>query len=72
METFEVVLNEFCIMMWLQAYEGQGVECGFLIRMTPIQGQEVGVGRLGSRGRGRGGDRRFLERKLEKGIAFEM
>jgi hypothetical protein len=32
-------------------------------------GQEVGVGGLGSRGRGR--DRGFSERKLGKGIAFE-
>jgi hypothetical protein len=35
------------------------------------QGQEVGVGRLGSRARREGiGD--FLERKLGKGITFEM
>jgi hypothetical protein len=33
-------------------------------------GQEAGVGRLGSRGRG--GDRRFSEGKLGKGITFEM
>jgi hypothetical protein len=36
-------------------------------------GQEVGVGVLGSRGRGeRGEDRGFLEGQLEKGITFEM
>jgi hypothetical protein len=35
------------------------------------QGQEVGVGGLVSRGR-RGGDRRFSEEKLGKGITFEM
>jgi hypothetical protein len=37
------------------------------------QGQEAGMGGLGSRGMGQwGGDRRFLERKLGKGITFEM
>jgi hypothetical protein len=35
------------------------------------QGQEAGVGRLGSRGE-RGGDRGFSEWKLGKGITFEM
>jgi hypothetical protein len=35
------------------------------------QGQEAGVGGLGSRG-GVGGDRGFSERKLGKGITFEM
>ena len=35
------------------------------------QGQELGVGGLGNRGR-RGGDRGFLEGKLGKGITFEM
>jgi hypothetical protein len=35
------------------------------------QGQEAGVGGLGSRGRG-GGDKGYLERKLVKGIIFEM
>jgi hypothetical protein len=35
------------------------------------QGWERGVGRLESRGR-RGGYRGFSERKLGKGIAFEM
>jgi hypothetical protein len=35
------------------------------------QDQEAGVGGLGSRGR-REGDRGFLERKLGKGITFEM
>jgi hypothetical protein len=35
------------------------------------QGQEAGVGGLGSRWRG-GGDRGFSERKLGKGITFEM
>ena len=35
-----------------------------------FQGQEEGVDRLGSRGGG--GDRGFLERKLGKGITFEM
>jgi hypothetical protein len=35
------------------------------------QGQEVGVGGLGSRWRW-GGDRGFLEGKLGKGITFEM
>jgi hypothetical protein len=39
--------------------------------MGECQGQEVGVGGLGSRGR-QEGDRRFSERKLGKGIAFEM
>jgi hypothetical protein len=34
------------------------------------QGQESGVGGLGSRGR-RGGDRGFSEGKLGKGITFE-
>jgi hypothetical protein len=34
------------------------------------QGQEVGVGGLGSRAGGE--DRGLLERKLGKGIAFEM
>jgi hypothetical protein len=34
------------------------------------QGQEVGVGGLGSRGRR--GDRGFSEGKLGKGITFEM
>jgi hypothetical protein len=34
------------------------------------QGQEVGVNGLGSRGRG--GYRGLLERKLGKGIAFQM
>ena len=33
------------------------------------QGQEAGVGGLGSRGLG---DRGFLERKVGKGIIFEM
>ena len=33
------------------------------------QGQEAGVGELGSSG---GGDRGFSERKLGKGITFEM
>ena len=36
---------------------------------APVQGQEVGVGGLGSRGLG---DRGFLERKVGKGIIFEM
>jgi hypothetical protein len=35
------------------------------------QGQEVGVGGLESRSSG-GGYRGFLERKLRKGITFEM
>ena len=35
------------------------------------QGQKVGVGGLGSRER-EGGDRGFSEKKLGKGIAFEM
>jgi hypothetical protein len=35
------------------------------------QGQEAGVGRLGSRAGG-GGYRGFSERKLGKGIAFEI
>jgi hypothetical protein len=35
------------------------------------QGQEAGVGGLGNRMRW-GGDRGFSERKLGKGIAFEM
>ena len=34
------------------------------------QGQELGVGGLGSSGRG--GHRGFLESKLGKGITFEM
>jgi hypothetical protein len=32
MGTFDVEPNAFCIMFWLQAYEGQGVECGGLNR----------------------------------------
>ena len=36
------------------------------------QGQEAGVGGLGSRVGCRGGDRRFSEGKLGKGITFEM
>ena len=35
------------------------------------QGQEAGVGGLGSRWKG-GGDRGFSEGKLGKGITFEM
>jgi hypothetical protein len=35
------------------------------------QGQEAGMGRLGSRENG-GEDRGFLEGKLRKGITFEM
>jgi hypothetical protein len=35
-----------------------------------FQGQEAGVGGLGSKGGG--GDRGFSERKLGKGITFEM
>jgi hypothetical protein len=35
------------------------------------QGQEGGVGELVSRGK-EGGNRGFLERKLEKGITFEI
>jgi hypothetical protein len=35
------------------------------------QGQEAGVGGLGNKGRGEG-DRGFSERKLGKGIAFEI
>ena len=35
------------------------------------QAQELGMGGLGSRGDG-GEDREFLERKLGKGITFEM
>jgi hypothetical protein len=38
---------------------------------TECQGQEAGVGGLGTRGRG-GKDGGFLEGKLERGIAFEM
>lgn len=30
METYEVKLNTFCIMIWLYAYEGQVVEFGSL------------------------------------------
>ena len=30
MDTFEVGLNVFCIMIWLQAYWGQVVECSSL------------------------------------------
>ena len=30
MRTFEVKLNAFCIMILLQVYGGQGVECGSL------------------------------------------
>ena len=36
MGTFEVGLKAFCIMLWLQAYEGQGVEYGGLNRYGPI------------------------------------
>ena len=37
METFEVGLNAFffCIMIWLQAYGDQGVECGGLKENDP-------------------------------------
>ena len=37
-----------------------------------IQGQETGVGRLGSRVRVGIGDRGFSERDLEKAITFEL
>jgi hypothetical protein len=36
------------------------------------QGQEVGVGGMGSRGGGGGVYRGILERKLGKGITFEL
>jgi hypothetical protein len=39
--------------------------------MGECRGQEGEVGGLGSRGKW-GGDRRFLERKLGKGITCEM
>jgi hypothetical protein len=39
--------------------------------MGECQGQEVGVGGLGSRGKGRE-HRGFSERKLGEGITFEM
>ena len=35
MGTFEVGLNAFCIMLWLQAYGNQGVECDGLNRNGP-------------------------------------
>jgi hypothetical protein len=35
MRTYEVGLSVFCIMLWLHAYGGQGVECGGLIRNGP-------------------------------------
>ena len=35
MGTFEVELNAFCIMILLQSYEGQGVECGSLNVIGP-------------------------------------
>jgi hypothetical protein len=51
-----------------------GEALGLVKIICPIigvcQGQEVGVGGLGSRVGG--GCRGFLERKLRKGIAFEM
>jgi hypothetical protein len=40
-------------------------------KIRECQNQEAGVGGLGSRGRG-GGDRKCLERKLGKGITFEI
>ena len=36
MGTLEVGLNAFCIMLWLQAYGGQGVECGSLNRFESL------------------------------------
>jgi hypothetical protein len=36
MGTSEVGLNVFCIMVWLQVYGGQGVECGDLSRNAPL------------------------------------
>lgn len=36
MGTFEEVLNAFFIMMWLQAYGGQGVQRGGLNEKAPI------------------------------------
>ena len=37
MGTFEVGLNAFCIILWLQAYGGQGVECGGLNRYGSLR-----------------------------------
>jgi hypothetical protein len=51
--------------------EGLGLMKILCPSIGECQGQEAGVGGLGSRGRG-GGDRGFSERKLGKGIAFEM
>jgi hypothetical protein len=52
----------------------RGEALGFVKVLFPsrgeCQGQEAGVGRLGSRGRGK--DWGFLERKLCNGITFEM
>lgn len=37
METFEVGLNVFCVVLWLQAYGGQGVEYGGLNETSPYR-----------------------------------
>jgi len=52
MRTFEVVLNAFCIMLWLQAYGNQGVECGGLNRFGPqklacLNAWHIGSGLVG-------------------------
>ena len=53
MRTFEVSLNVFCIILCLgmttknsclQAYGGQGVECGGLNMLGPRSGITVGAG----------------------------
>jgi hypothetical protein len=41
MQTFEVGLNAFCIIIWPLAYGGQGLECGW-VRVSPI-GSYVGI-----------------------------
>ena len=46
MGTFKVGLNAFCIMILLQAYGGQGVECGSLNVTGPHK--LIGSGSIGS------------------------
>ena len=45
MGIFEVVLNAFCIIVWLQAYGGQGEEYGSLNVIGPMF---IWSGRLGA------------------------
>ena len=45
MGTFEVGLNAFCTMIWLQAYGGQRVECDSLSKNGPCRPVESGTSR---------------------------